>query len=87
MFYQNAYLRQQDTVILITYIWQPSASGDNGVPEVVADPLVEGSKTYKELGICVVQKCAKFCRQAILDLQYLFNFLSGKRSTSQLLSS
>ncbi|KAM5574711.1 hypothetical protein ABKV19_013917 [Rosa sericea] len=40
-----------------------SASGDRGVPEVVADPLGEVSKTFQELGICVVQQCAKIHQQ------------------------
>lgn len=38
---------------------QLSASGDSGVPEVVGDPLGEVARTFQELGVCVVQQCAK----------------------------
>lgn len=51
--------------ILMTYIWQLSASGDSGTPEVVADPLGEVSKTFQDIGICVVQQCAKIRQQGI----------------------
>ncbi|BBH08394.1 Fe-S cluster assembly factor HCF101, chloroplastic [Prunus dulcis] len=42
-----------------------SASGDSGTPEVVADPLGEVSKTFQDIGICVVQQCAKIRQQAV----------------------
>ncbi|CAN6456343.1 unnamed protein product [Victoria cruziana] len=41
-----------------------SASGDSGVPEVVGDPLGEVARTFQELGVCVVQQCAKI-RQSV----------------------
>ncbi|KAL6221829.1 hypothetical protein ACLB2K_005222 [Fragaria x ananassa] len=47
-----------------------SASGDSGVPEVVADPLGEVSKTFQELGICVVQQCAKIRQQVSTAVTY-----------------
>ncbi|XP_043724697.1 fe-S cluster assembly factor HCF101, chloroplastic isoform X2 [Telopea speciosissima] len=40
-----------------------SASGDSGIPEVVADPLGEVAKTFQDLGVCVVQQCAKIRQQ------------------------
>ncbi|XP_039164079.1 fe-S cluster assembly factor HCF101, chloroplastic isoform X2 [Eucalyptus grandis] len=40
-----------------------SASGDSGMPEVVADPLGEVAKTFQDLGVCVVQQCAKIRQQ------------------------
>ncbi|XP_024186811.1 fe-S cluster assembly factor HCF101, chloroplastic isoform X2 [Rosa chinensis] len=55
---------------LITFIWQLSASGDSGVPEVVADPLGEVSRTFQELGICVVQQCAKIRQQVSAAVTY-----------------
>ncbi|PRQ45847.1 hypothetical protein RchiOBHm_Chr3g0496131 [Rosa chinensis] len=47
-----------------------SASGDSGVPEVVADPLGEVSRTFQELGICVVQQCAKIRQQVSAAVTY-----------------
>ncbi|XP_040362671.1 fe-S cluster assembly factor HCF101, chloroplastic-like isoform X2 [Rosa chinensis] len=55
---------------LITFIWQLSASGYSGVPEVVADPLGEVSRTFQELGICVVQQCAKIRQQVSTAVTY-----------------
>ncbi|CAJ2636896.1 unnamed protein product [Trifolium pratense] len=40
-----------------------SASGDSGMPEVVADPQGEVSKIFQNLGVCVVQQCAKIRQQ------------------------
>lgn len=40
-----------------------SAFGDSGMPEVVADPLGEVAKTFRDLGVCVVQQCAKIRQQ------------------------
>lgn len=33
------------------------------MPEVVADPLGEVSRTFQDLGVCVVQQCAKIRQQ------------------------
>jgi hypothetical protein len=44
-------------------ILQLSASGDTGTPEVVADPQGEVAKTFENLGVCVVQQCAKIRQQ------------------------
>ncbi|CAL0322206.1 unnamed protein product [Lupinus luteus] len=40
-----------------------SASGDSGIPEAVADPQGEVSKIFQNLGVCVVQQCAKIRQQ------------------------
>ncbi|MBA0690288.1 hypothetical protein Goari_007976, partial [Gossypium aridum] len=40
-----------------------SASGDSGTPEVVADPQGEVAQTFQNLGVCVVQQCAKIRQQ------------------------
>ncbi|RWW63794.1 hypothetical protein BHE74_00029000 [Ensete ventricosum] len=40
-----------------------SASGDSGTPEVVADPQGEVAKKFQDLGVCVVQQCAKIRQQ------------------------
>lgn len=45
---------------------QLSASGDSGIPEVVSDPQGEVARTFQELGICVVQQCAKISQQGSL---------------------
>ncbi|XP_054780236.1 fe-S cluster assembly factor HCF101, chloroplastic isoform X2 [Prosopis cineraria] len=47
-----------------------SASGDSGMPEVVADPLGEVSKTFQNLGVCVVQQCAKIRQQVSTAVTY-----------------
>ncbi|KAL6274661.1 hypothetical protein ACE6H2_025353 [Prunus campanulata] len=47
-----------------------SASGDSGTPEVVADPLGEVSKTFQDIGICVVQQCAKIRQQVSTAVTY-----------------
>lgn len=47
---------------------QLSASGDSGMPEVVADPQGDVSRIFQELGVCVVQQCAKIRQQGIIFL-------------------
>lgn len=47
-----------------------SASGDSGKPEVVADPLGEVAKTFQDLGVCVVQQCAKIRQQVSTAVSY-----------------
>ncbi|KAK1378918.1 Cinnamyl alcohol dehydrogenase [Heracleum sosnowskyi] len=45
-----------------------SASGDSGIPEVVSDPQGEFVDTFQNLGVCVVQQCAKIHQQENLPL-------------------
>ncbi|KAJ8442384.1 hypothetical protein Cgig2_018640 [Carnegiea gigantea] len=47
-----------------------SASGDSGQPEVVADPLGDVAKTFQDLGVCVVQQCAKIRQQVSTAVSY-----------------
>nr|KYP49296.1 Protein mrp isogeny [Cajanus cajan] len=47
-----------------------SASGDSGMPEVVADPQGEVSKIFQNLGVCVVQRCAKIRQQVSTAVTY-----------------
>ncbi|XP_034700200.1 fe-S cluster assembly factor HCF101, chloroplastic isoform X1 [Vitis riparia] len=47
-----------------------SASGDSGMPEVVADPLGEIAQTFQNLGVCVVQQCAKIRQQVSTAVTY-----------------
>ncbi|RZC71659.1 hypothetical protein C5167_034864 [Papaver somniferum] len=47
-----------------------SASGDSGVPEVAADPQGDVSKIFQELGVCVVQQCAKIRQQVSTAVSY-----------------
>ncbi|XP_044472330.1 fe-S cluster assembly factor HCF101, chloroplastic isoform X2 [Mangifera indica] len=47
-----------------------SASGDSGMPEVVADPLGEVATTFQGLGVCVVQQCAKIRQQVSTAVSY-----------------
>ncbi|KAF7152814.1 hypothetical protein RHSIM_Rhsim01G0091800 [Rhododendron simsii] len=47
-----------------------SASGDSGTPEVVADPQGEVAKTFQDLGVCVVQQCAKIRQQVSTAVTY-----------------
>ncbi|GFS40988.1 ATP binding protein [Actinidia rufa] len=47
-----------------------SASGDSGMPEVVADPLGEVANTFQDLGVCVVQQCAKIRQQVSTAVTY-----------------
>ncbi|RLM93671.1 hypothetical protein C2845_PM08G24740 [Panicum miliaceum] len=47
-----------------------SASGDTGIPEVVADPQGDVAKTFQNLGVCVVQQCAKIRQQVSTTVSY-----------------
>ncbi|XP_057768106.1 fe-S cluster assembly factor HCF101, chloroplastic [Salvia miltiorrhiza] len=47
-----------------------SVSGDSGVPEVVADPQGEVAGTFQDLGVCVVQQCAKIRQQVSTAVTY-----------------
>ncbi|XP_019151241.1 PREDICTED: fe-S cluster assembly factor HCF101, chloroplastic isoform X1 [Ipomoea nil] len=47
-----------------------SASGDSGTPEVVADPRGEVASTFQELGVCVVQQCARIRQQVSTAVSY-----------------
>lgn len=47
-----------------------SASGDSGVPEVVDDPQGEVAKIFQNLGVCVVQQCAKIRKQVSTAVYY-----------------
>ncbi|KAG4144205.1 hypothetical protein ERO13_D05G022766v2 [Gossypium hirsutum] len=47
-----------------------SASGDSGTPEVVADPQGEVAQTFQNLGVCVVQQCAKIRQQVSTAVTY-----------------
>ncbi|KAL6615948.1 hypothetical protein ACP70R_038218 [Stipagrostis hirtigluma subsp. patula] len=47
-----------------------SASGDTGIPEVVADPQGDVAKTFQNLGACVVQQCAKIRQQVSTAVSY-----------------
>lgn len=44
------------------------------MPEVVADPQGEVSRTFQELGVCVVQQCAKIRQQGTFYLFVYFSF-------------
>ncbi|WVZ69047.1 hypothetical protein U9M48_017898 [Paspalum notatum var. saurae] len=46
------------------------ASGDTGIPEVVADPQGDVAKTFQNLGVCVVQQCAKIRQQVSTAVSY-----------------
>jgi hypothetical protein len=52
--------------------WQLSASGDDGTPEVARDPQGKAAKTFQDLGLCVVQQCAKIRQQGIQVLLHHF---------------
>ncbi|XP_077254124.1 ATP binding protein [Tasmannia lanceolata] len=47
-----------------------SASGDSGMPEVVTDPQGDVSKTFQNLGVCVVRQCAKIRQQVSTAVMY-----------------
>ncbi|KAL1825499.1 hypothetical protein ACET3Z_012277 [Daucus carota] len=47
-----------------------SASGDSGIPEVVSDPQGEVADTFQNLGVCVVQQCAKIRQQVSTAVTY-----------------
>ncbi|KAK1395856.1 Cinnamyl alcohol dehydrogenase [Heracleum sosnowskyi] len=51
-----------------------SASGDSGIPEVVSDPQGEVADTFQNLGVCVVQQCAKIRQQGITIYNPLKHF-------------
>jgi hypothetical protein len=73
-------LRFENKKCLFEQFSQLSASGDSGMPEVVADPQGDVSKIFQNLGVCVVQQCAKIRQQGIqFLLEYekknSFNFL------------
>lgn len=38
------------------------------MPEVVADPQGEVAKTFQNLGVCVVQQCAKIRQQGTISM-------------------
>uniref|UniRef100_A0A2P2L8G2 Fe-S cluster assembly factor HCF101, chloroplastic n=2 Tax=Rhizophora mucronata TaxID=61149 RepID=A0A2P2L8G2_RHIMU len=50
-----------------------SASGDSGMPEVVADPQGEVARTFQDLGVCVVQQCAKIRQQVSMAVTYVMS--------------
>lgn len=58
-------------MITVWYNLQLSASGDTGIPEVVADPQGDVAKTFQNLGVCVVQQCAKIRQQGKLAVHKL----------------
>ncbi|KAI3690880.1 hypothetical protein L2E82_49092 [Cichorium intybus] len=47
-----------------------SASGDSAIPEVVADPQGEVGDIFQNLGVCVVQQCAKIRQQVSTAVMY-----------------
>ncbi|KAM7509480.1 hypothetical protein LguiA_019933 [Lonicera macranthoides] len=47
-----------------------SASGDSGIPEVVADPQGEVAEIFQNLGVSVVQQCAKIRQQVSTSVTY-----------------
>ncbi|KAM7512793.1 hypothetical protein LguiB_011668 [Lonicera macranthoides] len=47
-----------------------SASGDSGIPEVVADPQGEVAEIFQNLGVSVVQQCAKIRQQVSTAVTY-----------------
>ncbi|KAL9261686.1 Fe-S cluster assembly factor HCF101, chloroplastic-like protein [Drosera capensis] len=47
-----------------------SASGDAGTPEIVADPQGEVAQTFQDIGVCVVQQCAKIRQQVSTSVAY-----------------
>jgi hypothetical protein len=56
---------------------QLSASGDGGMPEVAADPQGEVAKIFQNLGICIVQQCAKIRQQGTLK-NILYRYKKAK---------
>lgn len=68
MFFASWYIANYDLRTSWLYLknCQLSASGDSGMPEVVADPQGDVSKIFQNLGVCVVQQCAKIRQQGIL---------------------
>lgn len=47
-----------------------SASGDGGQPEVVSDPVGDVAKIFSDIGVCVVQQCAKLRQQVATAVVY-----------------
>jgi Mrp family chromosome partitioning ATPase len=47
-----------------------SAAGDTGNPEVVVDPQGQVAEIFSEIGVCVVQQCAKLRQQVSTAVQY-----------------
>ncbi|KAG6551285.1 hypothetical protein Mapa_007212 [Marchantia paleacea] len=47
-----------------------SAAGDTGSPEVVVDPQGEVAKIFSNVGVCVVQQCAKLRQQVATAVSY-----------------
>uniref|UniRef100_A0A0D6QUE9 Fe-S cluster assembly factor HCF101, chloroplastic n=1 Tax=Araucaria cunninghamii TaxID=56994 RepID=A0A0D6QUE9_ARACU len=47
-----------------------SASGDSGNPEVVSEPQGDVAKIFSDLGVCVVQQCAKLRQQVSTAITY-----------------
>lgn len=47
----------------VSVVMQLSAAGDTGSPEVVVDPQGEVAKIFSNIGVCVVQQCAKLRQQ------------------------
>ena len=46
------------------------------MPEVVADPQGEIASTFQDLGVCVVQQCAKIRQQGTF-IFYLFSIFKN----------
>lgn len=59
-------------LIRLDLFWQLSASGDSGMPEVVADPQGDVAKIFQDLGVCVVRHCAKIRQQGNLSASDTF---------------
>lgn len=47
-----------------------SASGDGGQPEVVSNPVGDVAKIFSDVGVCVVQQCAKLRQQVATAVTY-----------------
>jgi hypothetical protein len=78
MFFASCYIakckiRFENKKCLFEQFSQLYAYGDSGMPEVAVDSQGEVSKIFQNLGVCVVQQCAKICQQGILFLEYKKN--------------
>jgi hypothetical protein len=49
------------------------------MPEVVADPQGEVANTFQNLGVCVVQQCAKIRQQGTLSMLRLCSIRKSVR--------
>ena len=49
------------------------------MPEVVADPQGEVANTFQNLGVCVVQQCAKIRQQGTLSMLRLYSLRKSVR--------